>query len=56
MNGIVIEQGKKNKTVKVRCWWQSYYYREKHYMRKGSNYIVHDEENFCRIGDVVRII
>lgn len=56
MNGIVIEQGRKNKTLKVRCWWRSFYYREKYFMRKGSNYLVHDEENFCRIGDVVRIV
>ena len=56
MNGIVVGQGKLKKTVTVRCWWRSFYYREKYFMRKGSNYLVHDEENYCRIGDVVRIV
>lgn len=56
MNGIVIAQGKHPKTLTVRCWWRSFYYREKYFRGRGSSYKVHDEENFCRIGDVVRIV
>lgn len=55
IRGVVVRQGLNNKTITVRAWWKSYNYIFNRYKSRASQYQVHDEENFCRIGDVVVI-
>ena len=55
IRGIVIKQNLNPKTITVRAWWQTYDHRWKVFKKNGSSYQVHDEENFCRVGDIVVI-
>lgn len=55
IQGAVIKQGKMEKTVTVRAWWKTFNFRYYRYRKRGRNYQAHDEENFCRVGDVVVI-
>lgn len=53
--GLVVSQGKMNKTVKVRVQRHAYNRVINKDMIKRKDYLVHDEGNICREGDVVRI-
>lgn len=55
LKGVVISAGKMNKTVKVsveRIFKHPKYHK---YVRKTKKYLVHDEENKCKEGDIVII-
>ena len=55
IKGVVVRQGKNNKTVTVRAWWKTFNFKYNRYIGNGRNYHAHDPENFCRIGDIVVI-
>ena len=55
IRGVIVRQGLNNKTITVRAWWKTYNHTYNIYRKRASQYQVHDEENFCRIGDVVVI-
>jgi len=55
IKGVVVRQGLNKKTVTVRAWWKSYNSKYNIYKKRASQYQAHDEENFCRIGDIVVI-
>jgi small subunit ribosomal protein S17 len=53
--GFVISQGKMDKTIKVRILQKKFDKKvQKHFLQK-KDYLVHDEGNICREGDLVRI-
>ncbi|TID30427.1 hypothetical protein CANINC_000938 [Pichia inconspicua] len=53
--GYVISQGKMEKTIKVRVLQKKFDKRvQKHFLQK-KDYLVHDEGEVCREGDLVRI-
>lgn len=53
--GYVISQGKMEKTIKVRILQKKFDKKvQKHFLQK-KDYLVHDEGNICREGDLVRI-
>lgn len=53
--GLVISQGKMNKTVKVRVQTKAYDNRVHKEVIHRKDYLVHDEGNLCKEGDIVRI-
>ena len=53
--GLVVSQGKMAKTVKVRVQRKVYDTRIHKEVIKRKDYLVHDEGNLCKEGDVVRI-
>ncbi|ODQ68649.1 nucleic acid-binding protein [Nadsonia fulvescens var. elongata DSM 6958] len=53
--GMVISQGKMNKTIKVRVQSLIYNSRINKDVMSRSDFVVHDEANVCKEGDVVRI-
>lgn len=53
--GLVVSQGKMNKTVKVRVQTKAYDTRVHKEVIQRKDYLVHDEGNLCKEGDVVRI-
>ena len=55
IQGVVVKQGINPKTIVVRAWWKTWDFRYRIYFKRGKNYQVHDEENYCRIGDQVVI-
>lgn len=55
IRGIVIKQNINIKTITVRAWWQTFDHRWNVFKKNGSSYQVHDEEEFCRLGDIVVI-
>lgn len=55
MKATVISAGKMNKTVGVVVKRYVKHPLYKKYIRRSSKYLVHDEKNKCRIGDVVLI-
>lgn len=55
IKGVVTRQGLNPKTITVTAWWKHYNHIYKIYKKSSSHYQVHDEQNFCRIGDVVVI-
>lgn len=53
--GFVISQGKMDKTIKVRILQKKFDKKvQKHFLKK-KDYLVHDEGNICKEGDLVRI-
>lgn len=55
IKGVVTRQGLNPKTVTVTAWWKHYNHTFKIFKKSSHHYQVHDEHNFCRIGDVVVI-
>lgn len=55
MLGVVVKSGKMDKTITVKCRWQVWNRKYGVYYRRTGKYLVHDEENFCRAGDIVVI-
>lgn len=53
--GLVVSQGKMNKTVKVRVNSNIYNQKIHKEVVKRNHYLVHDEGNVCKEGDIVRI-
>ncbi|CAG88937.2 DEHA2F05764p [Debaryomyces hansenii CBS767] len=53
--GLVISQGKMSKTVKVRVQTKAYDTKVHKEVIKRKDYLVHDEGNLCKEGDIVRI-
>lgn len=53
--GLVVSQGKMNKTVKVRVQTKAYDARVHKEVIQRKDYLVHDEGNLCKEGDIVRI-
>ncbi|KAK9240361.1 hypothetical protein V1525DRAFT_227992 [Lipomyces kononenkoae] len=53
--GLVISQGKMAKTVKVRVQIPVHNSRYKMVVNKRRDFLVHDEGDICREGDIVRI-
>lgn len=53
--GLVVSQGKMAKTAKVRVQWKTYNKTVHKEILKRKNYLVHDEGDICREGDIVRI-
>lgn len=53
--GLVVSQGKMQKTVKVRVQNKIYDKRIDKEVLKRKDYLVHDEGNLCKEGDIVRI-
>jgi small subunit ribosomal protein S17 len=53
--GLVISQGKMLKTVKVRVQTKTYDTKVHKEVIKRKDYLVHDEGNLCKEGDIVRI-
>lgn len=53
--GLVVSQGKMNKTVKVRVQTKAYDQKIHKEVLKRKDYLVHDEGNMCKEGDIVRI-
>lgn len=53
--GLVVSQGRMNKTVKVRVQTKSYEKTIKKEVLNRKDYLVHDEGNLCKEGDIVRI-
>lgn len=53
--GLVVSQGKMNKTVKVRVQTKAYDKRVHKEVIQRKDYLVHDEGNVCKEGDIVRI-
>lgn len=53
--GLVVSQGKMNKTVKVRVQTKAYDKRVHKEVIQRKDYLVHDEGNLCKEGDIVRI-
>ncbi len=53
--GLVVSQGKMDKTIKVRVLQKVFDKRfQKEFLKKNS-FLVHDESNICREGDLIRI-
>lgn len=55
LTGLVVSQGKLSKTVKVRIQTKSYDKRIQKDVLHRKDYLVHDEGELCREGDIVRI-
>eukprot|EP00806_Schmidingerella_arcuata_P006581 Macronucleus_6996.p1 GENE.Macronucleus_6996~~Macronucleus_6996.p1 ORF type:complete len:144 (+),score=36.99 Macronucleus_6996:1-432(+) len=53
--GTVIRQGKMDKTVTVRASNYRWLTKVSMWTQRSKNFLVHDEENFCRTGDKVVI-
>lgn len=53
--GLVVSQGKMSKTVKVRVQAKGYDKRVHKEVLKRKDYLVHDEGDLCKEGDIVRI-
>lgn len=53
--GLVVSQGKMSKTVKVRVQTKAYDTKVHKEVIKRKDYLVHDEGNLCKEGDIVRI-
>lgn len=53
--GLVVSQGKMLKTVKVRVQTKAYDTKVHKEVIKRKDYLVHDEGNLCKEGDIVRI-
>lgn len=53
--GLVVSQGKMQKTVKVRVQTKTYDKKVHKEVFKRKDYLVHDEGNLCKEGDIVRI-
>lgn len=53
--GLVVSQGKMNKTVKVRVQRKTYDNIVHKEVMTRKDYLVHDEGNVCKEGDIVRI-
>lgn len=53
--GLVVSQGKMTKTVKVRVQSKGYDKKVHKEVLKRKDYLVHDEGNICKEGDIVRI-
>lgn len=53
--GLVVSQGKMQKTVKVRVQTKAYDTKVHKEVIKRKDYLVHDEGNLCKEGDIVRI-
>lgn len=53
--GLVVSQGKMNKTVKVRVQTKAYDTKVHKEVIQRKDYLVHDEGNLCKEGDIVRI-
>lgn len=53
--GFVISQGKMEKTIKVRILQKKFDRKVQKYFLQKKDYLVHDEGNICREGDLVRI-
>lgn len=53
--GLVVSQGKMHKTVKVRVQTKAYDKKINKEVFKRKDYLVHDEGNLCKEGDIVRI-
>jgi len=53
--GLVVSQGKMNKTVKVRVQTKAYDKRVHKEVIQRKDYLVHDEGNLRKEGDIVRI-
>lgn len=53
--GLVVSQGKMNKTVKVRVQLKAYDKRVHKEVLRRKDFLVHDEGNLCKEGDFVRI-
>lgn len=53
--GLVVSQGKMHKTVKVRVQTRAYDKKIDKDVFKRKDYLVHDEGNLCKEGDIVRI-
>jgi small subunit ribosomal protein S17 len=53
--GLVVSQGKMAKTVKVRVQTKTYESKIHKEILKRKDYLVHDEGNLCKEGDIVRI-
>lgn len=53
--GLVVSQGKMSKTVKVRVQSKVYDKKVHKEILKRKDYLVHDEGNLCKEGDIVRI-
>lgn len=53
--GLVVSQGKMNKTIKVRVMQKVFNKKVQKEFLKKKDYLVHDESNICREGDLVRI-
>ena len=52
----VVSSDKMDKTVTVLVERQVLHRQFHKYIRRSSKYRAHDEDNVCRIGDVVRIV
>lgn len=55
MQGVVISSGKMNKTVKVAVSSIMKHPLYGKYLRRIKKYLVHDEKNECKVGDIVLI-
>lgn len=53
--GQVISQGKMDKTIKVRVFHKKFEHKVQKEFKVKKDYLVHDEANICREGDLVRI-
>lgn len=53
--GLVVSQGKMQKTVKVRVQTRDYDKKVHKEVLKRKDYLVHDEGSLCKEGDIVRI-
>lgn len=53
--GLVISQGKMQKTIKVRVQTKTYDTLVHKEIIRRKDYLVHDEGNLCKEGDIVRI-
>ncbi|KAG7193966.1 37S ribosomal protein S17 mitochondrial [Scheffersomyces spartinae] len=53
--GLVVSQGKMSKTVKVRVQTKTYNKKIHKEVLKRKDYLVHDQGEICREGDIVRI-
>lgn len=53
--GLVVSQGKMHKTVKVRVQTKGYDKKINKEVFKRKDFLVHDEGNLCKEGDLVRI-
>lgn len=53
--GLVVSQGKMHKTVKVRVQSKTYDKKINKDVLRRKDYLVHDEGNLCKEGDIVRI-
>lgn len=55
LQGVVVSD-KAHKTVKVAVERTFAHQKYKKIMRTSKNYAAHDEENRCKVGDIVKII